>query len=231
MRWIPTIPWLEGEVYRRAFRARRGWYAPMAVLCSLLLVLLLSLEPGGRRVAEVAGEWVLFLGIVGMVATMGASLRSFRALGRMGSRGMTRPRWWFELGSLGCNFFVAAALGMAGIGVLAWLGLPKVWEQGLWRLGRWLLGASFVTFMVATVIGFSLAVLRRRRCSGTAYDCVQFFFTAIGGVTLVTIGGCCWPPAQIWPDAVLVAVCGGGGLVILVWGMWVLLLRAAAKNE
>lgn len=223
--------WFDSRIYRRAFRSRLGWGAPMALVVLVLLGLVTAVEPQFRGLAKWTVEWWGFLGLLGVVATAGASFRSLHALARLGVRGWRRPRWWFEFGSIGCNIFAGALLLIALVGLSLAVGLAGRWQDAAWWLGKRLVRVALVWFSVAALVGMGLAALQHRRCRGNAFECVQFFLVTIGGVTLATIGGVNWPPARLWPDGVLTVACGGIGLVILLWGMFAIFVRMAAQKE
>ncbi|MBU4271066.1 MAG: hypothetical protein KKE86_03660 [Planctomycetes bacterium] len=89
------VPWCEWEVYRNAFRLRSGPVPPTililrsgpvppTILIVLSVIIMLSeLEPGFGLLAGLWRGLLVFMGVIGMIAAVGASRRSAKWVRRL----------------------------------------------------------------------------------------------------------------------------------------------------
>ncbi|MHC4400000.1 MAG: hypothetical protein ACYTG0_09995 [Planctomycetota bacterium] len=219
---FPKLPWHDRRFWRRVFRLRGGPMPAAMVLAALANVFLLLMLDRAVGAALFTTLWlgtVAFLGVVGGVALLGAATYAVRALYRLGVRGWSRPRWWFEVSSLAWTLCVllilAVALSVPGAKIPALGG----WLDATFFAARNIIVILLCVFFVSAIVGYVVSMISGRARCGNAYECIQMIFAWVGGVGLLIVA-CSqwWPPRRAWPDGVFLAVCGAIGVALLVGG-------------
>ena len=150
--------------------------------------------------------WLTWM-IVGVIATVMGTAQSVQNLARYGLHGITRPRWWFEAARIFWAFFLLGLLTLP-LGLLS-LNVLFVMVE---------IVATFGLFFATASVGYLLTFWQHRRFRGRAFECVNFFYTIVGGVCLVGYAASHWPPANPLIDGFLLAVTGLGGIALLLAG-------------
>ena len=220
---FPSPPWFDWRVYARALRMRRGAMVPMLMFCGLTWICVVFLACEAFAVGVFEELWrgsMVFVCPVGTVAGPGTALRSLRAIYRLGVRGWFRPRPWFEVAYVGLVLSAFSSM-LVGFGLTASeVAALQPWLDAFFRPVIVLAAGSFWTLMVAALVGYVAAAVRRRRPSGRVFRAVQFWFMSLGGIILATIGGVNWPPPRAWPEGVFCGGCLLTGLLLL--SLWVM---------
>ncbi len=197
-------------------RWMRGWAAPMGVFAACALMFMLSAWLGGFWItpAQVA------LIVVGVPVCLYSMARSVRNIWRCGIIGCTRPRWWFEAGSivwtltvLDLSLFLSAfALGRN----------PPVWLLGPLEVASRLLKFLFPAVVAIPLVGYALSLLYRRKPRGKAHACVSFFF----GITVIIMMAFLVVPQGAFVEQIALGFLGlavGAGLLaaVIAAGQWI----------
>jgi len=233
MRFLPPhIRWYDWRTYRAMYRSRGAWWPSMGALACLALFLMSAAgDPFIRVVTTIwLGTLVLAYVLFG-VALVGAVVRGPRAIVRMGARGWTRPRWWFEWANLAWSLAVLIVLVGGPFCALA----PKLglgaWGNAIWRFGVPAGVALFWVFMGTAAMGYVVSTLAGRPRIGNAYACAQFAFPVFGGTALVTIASMNWPAGGAWPawPVMLLGAFGGAIMILGVWDLMRIVDRARTR--
>src|SRR5262245_58459965 len=114
----------------RRLSTEPGWVAPAFIIAAAFIIvaadfLVRLIVPAGWAVVVIDVTCFAFLA-VGLLATLRVAGRAFQVLIRLGAMGVSRSRWWFEVGRLNVIALVFALLAM--------MALFFLWMSGL--IGR-----------------------------------------------------------------------------------------------
>lgn len=191
----------------------------LAALANIFLLFILDAAVGVQLFTTLWLGSLASWGVVGGVALFGAATRTMRALYRFGILGWSRPRWWFEVSSLAWTLFALSILATGLLISAAHVPALQRWADAVFSVARSAFMVSFCGFFAAAIVGYVTSVITGRRRCGNAYECVQIIFPSVGGLGLLAIACLHWPPQGAWPDGALLAVCGVGGVALLVGAM------------
>lgn len=211
--WLPMA---------RAIRVSEGWCPPMMLVAVIGVV---GFGGGFIRGSIVAATclyaWASCWAVVFSIAASLAFYDSLRNLVRLGVRGYTRSRFWFELARSCCIVAVFAAVltlsfGYAGPPIASFVGdillLAVI--------------SCFAVFCIASTIGYLAMLATRQRPAGRAKQCVNFFYPQCLGA-LVMAGFLFWfrrhlddPWTYVPAIAILVAICLLGALALTLIDRW-----------
>lgn len=156
----------------RALRTSQGWVPPM-----MLIAVCGTVGFGGafirssQLLTALLYAWALCWTIIFAISSSFVLFDSLRNITRFGMRAFTRSRFWFELSRSSCILGVMAAIAALLVGYLDRPVLAVLGELTL----RAIL-PCFVTFCVASTIGYAVKLATRQRPTGRALECVNFFF-------------------------------------------------------
>lgn len=197
-----------------------GWVPPMIMIAGAGLLVTLSsglvgvAPPAWARNIGLA-TWITWV-IVGGMASLRVAARSLYNLKRLGYLGLRLPRWWFELGRLSFIWLLFAILTLVVLGGL--------WLQGvrgfvhLEAMIFAVVQVSAAVFALAAVVGYSLSFLFALRRRGRAYECVHYFGTILGSITLLVLAIYAWPQQWRLVDATVSITLAILGLALLLAG-------------
>lgn len=86
-------------------------------------------------------------------------------------------------------------------------------------------GFAILGFFASASVGYALAFIRRLPRAGQAYDCVHFFYSILGPISLVAYAMAIWPPNPAWWTLIIPATLWIGGAVWLLFGFVSISLR------
>jgi hypothetical protein len=161
-----------------------GWTPPMVLIATLLsLVAGPAVFPGAALLHAIFAPAMI---AISSFAIYLVAKRFGNVLYRYGPAGITRPRWWFEVGRalwIVCVASFATAIGGGMAGLLQ----PGPLANAAWGALTRLSGYSFVAFIVVATAAYLLSVARRMPRRGKAFECVQFFYGIILACALMTV--------------------------------------------
>jgi len=224
---ITRAPWYDLWGSVRALRMHRGPMAPVVMLLRTVvptltaLVLCLAIfMPGGLAAIPLLFQvlvlvWIVSACLAGL-AGLRTTLRSVRAIWRLGLRGCLRPRPWFELAYVGMILCWAASMVAAGLArYVPDAEVPRPWFDPVTR-GLWVLSSvSFWGFIAGALIGYFAALIHWRRPAGRAFRAVHLYLTAVGGVVLFLIGVPDSSARHPWHQEALNGVCLVAGTALV----------------
>lgn len=115
--------------------------------------------------------WAASWATVSAISSYLALIDSIRNLCTFRLHGCTRSRFWFEIARTSCIFGVLSGVSALLIEI-AELSFPVLVGEILLRT----VGLCFVTFCIASAIGYFILATTRRPVIGRARQCVNFFF-------------------------------------------------------
>jgi hypothetical protein len=197
-----------------------GWLPPMFMIAGAGLILTLSFAMVGAAPPAWAkgvglATWITWV-IVGGLASLRVAARSVYNLVRLGPLGFRLPRWWFEVGRLSFIVLLFAVLTLVVIGGL--------WLQGVRGLDDFQILVEAVVlvsatgFAMAAVAGYGLSLVFHLPRRGRAYECVHYFGTILGSITLLVLAIYSWPQQWRLLDAAVSVGLGILGLALLLGG-------------
>lgn len=197
-----------------------GWLPPMIMIAGAGLILTLSFVVVGATPPAWAKNiglftWITWV-IVGGLASLRVAARSVYNLVRLGPLAFRLPRWWFEIGRLSFIVLLFAVLTLVVIGGL-WLQGVRGFDD-FQSLVQIVVLISAASFALAAVAGYGLSFVFRLPRRGRAYECVHYFGTIVGSITLLVLAIYAWPQQWRLLDAVISVVLGVLGLALLLGG-------------
>ncbi|HVV99869.1 MAG TPA: hypothetical protein VHB77_05995 [Planctomycetaceae bacterium] len=173
--WMVRSGWLFDIGFQRMEnRELAGWMPAAGIFSSLALLLMVGLS---LRI-----PLALPLGIVGaldLLATRHFVGIGCRRLRRLGFRGPTRGRWWFEVAALAWTLLMSCACLVA---VHHRAALQGGWQQGMVEFAFTCAKCLGPAFLGLAITGYFLGLLRGIRIRGRSMELVNFFFWMIVGV-------------------------------------------------
>lgn len=145
-----------------------GWALHMGAFVALALSLVAAFKLG-------APDWpVLVISAIDLFVTVHLVQRIVRRIGRLGTSGPSRARWWFELAALDWTLLVSAGLFWIAHGKFA-AALPA-WQQLFLAVAAECAEYLYIPFFVFAAIGIFLGLAQRKRLRGNSLELVNFFF-------------------------------------------------------
>ena len=198
-----------------------GWVPPMMMISGAAVLLTLSFAVVGAAPPAWArniglATWITWV-IVGGMASLRVAARSLYNLKRLGVLGFRLPRWWFELGRLNFIVFLFALLTLVVLGGLRLQGALTRFDY-LDAMIYVVAQVSAALFALAAVAGYSYSIIFALRRRGRAYECVHYFGTILGSITLLVLAIYTWPQHWRIIDATVSIVLAVLGLALLLGG-------------
>lgn len=166
----------------RYVRCSAGWQPPMLLVAAMGVAAFCRGFIGNSIIAtSCLYVWAACWGTAFLLSSSLALADSTSNLVRFRLRGWTRSRFWFEIARSSCILGVMASLLTLLIGVA---GLPFTTFVGD-LLVRTII-PCFVTFCVASTLGYFTMVVARRPVLGRARQCVDFFYPQCLACLVVT---------------------------------------------
>jgi hypothetical protein len=155
--------------------------------------------------------------IVGLIATFDVARRGSRNVVRFGPWGLTRARWWFEVARLAWLFTLMDILFL-GFAATPWMHGVRLFTMDAANAAFMALGPAVAAWMLTTTVGYCLAWILWAPLRGKAFECVHYFFTIIGSITLGALGVYLWDPNVSFIQLAFAAVLALAGAVLLLAG-------------
>ena len=203
--------------FARGFASGNGWVPSVFLWSNTGVVASLNLLAGGKqnfgwlqRTCQIGSITWAIVAVLAMFATVTTAVSVIR---RLGTFGLTRPRWWFELGRVGWHLTTISLVGIALCLSVDNRLLTLLSSAQTIALNVLLI--AFPVFFFATSVGYVLSFLRRLPRSGRAYDCVHFYYSIIGSVGALTCAVLLVPQNPDLSKSVAAGVVGGIGVLWL----------------
>jgi hypothetical protein len=202
-------------------------------LWAIMYVQVLSVQPGLIFSKEATWgrvywlKWFIgtcaFFWVILFALSVGASVMlagdSLRACSRLGRRGWTRPRWWFELSRLLC---IVLQLTLALFVLVLFVAIKT--DVGPWMKSAYYpllaplvcIGLGFVS---TATVGYAVSFVRRLPRRGNAFKITHFYYTMYGTAACGYFIFLRWPPGLYWLDGLLLLL-AGMIIVFLVIGLF-----------
>ncbi len=156
-------------------------------------------------------SWISWFIVCG-TASSNVILRSLRNLSRYLVLGIARPIWWFEWSRIAWHIFAFTAISCP-VYIMLGKDLPAVLQFLEPRsVAYFAVSRLFPTFFVLSVLGYLVSMLTGLPRCGRAYECVNYYFNFFSGIVLTVTALAYWPPAKLWPNAVILVLSVVSGL-------------------
>jgi hypothetical protein len=190
----------------RRLRAAQGWAPPMLLIATAMTLMFASQGFGlfgGHIVVKLFNFLALATWfVVGVAASFAAVVDGSRNLRRLGLFGLSRPRWWFELSRLAWMAFLFLALSAP---ILHFAGGFDI--AALSSVAIYVFVTLYAAFMTSGTTAYLLSIFTRRRRSGRAFECVEYFYW-LCGILFWAVMVVVWLPARLgWAEPMTAVLC------------------------
>lgn len=218
----------------RRLRRSPGWVPPMVLIATLGLLMFGRNGFGllGGHIALIVFNYIAIgtYFTVGSIASAAVMIDGANNLRRLGIRGVSRPRWWFEWARLAWITLLLVGLAMLIFHLVGGAVFAPL-ADSLFHIAP----SLFFAFLVLSTAAYFLSLATRRRRSGRAFECVQYFYWTFGVISAL-IAVLTWVPAQAgWaqPMTVVLSIVAASLMAIVLFKLaqrWERKLDSARPN-